>query len=109
MTPSRRRASYFERVSKDVSKVKPVAGSMATAFPERSPYRPSFEMLIVPPVPGTTLDVAQVQAFCKTRLASFKVPTVVEIRDELPKTSIGKIAKKLLRDESLAALGTSPT
>lgn len=49
---------------------------------------------------GAVLDVAEVQAFCAARLASFKVPTVVEVRDELPKTSIGKIAKKLLRDEA---------
>lgn len=52
---------------------------------------------------GVTLDVDEVKAFCAARLASFKVPTIVEIRDELPKTSIGKIAKKLLRDESADA------
>jgi len=51
---------------------------------------------------GSTLVPEEIQAFCATRLASFKVPTVIEIRDELPKTSIGKIAKKLLREESLA-------
>lgn len=46
---------------------------------------------------GSTLSVEQIQEFCASRLARFKVPTIVEIRDELPKTSIGKIEKKLLR------------
>ena len=39
--------------------------------------------------------------WCKTQLAGFKVPTVVEFRDSLPKTPTKKIAKHLLREESL--------
>ena len=35
--------------------------------------------------------------FCPARLSKFKVPTVVALRDELPKTSIGKIRKDELR------------
>lgn len=48
---------------------------------------------------GSTLTVEAIQEHCATRLAKFKVPTIVDIRDELPKTSIGKIEKKLLRGE----------
>ena len=48
--------------------------------------------------PEAGLTVAEVQAFCAARLAKFKVPKFVEFRDFLPKTSIGKIEKKLLRD-----------
>ncbi|GAA4863792.1 AMP-binding protein [Pseudonocardia benzenivorans] len=48
---------------------------------------------------GSTLTVEAIQEHCATRLARFKVPTIVEIRDELPKTSIGKIEKKLLRGQ----------
>lgn len=39
-------------------------------------------------------DIAE---FCSTRLASFKVPTIYEFRESLPKTSVGKIEKKALR------------
>jgi crotonobetaine/carnitine-CoA ligase len=46
---------------------------------------------------GSGLTPEAIQEFCRSRLASFKVPTIVEIRDELPKTSIGKIEKKRLR------------
>jgi crotonobetaine/carnitine-CoA ligase len=47
--------------------------------------------------PEAGLTAAEVQAFCAARLAKFKVPKFVEFRDSLPKTSIGKIEKKLLR------------
>ena len=47
--------------------------------------------------PEAGLTAEEVQAFCAARLAKFKVPRFVEFRDSLPKTSIGKIEKKLLR------------
>jgi len=47
--------------------------------------------------PGIALSEAEIVAHCTERLAKFKVPQFVEFCDSLPKTSIGKIAKKLLR------------
>ena len=49
--------------------------------------------------PGTTLTVDEILAHCAGRLAKFKVPQLIEVRDGLPKTSIGKIEKKTLRRE----------
>jgi crotonobetaine/carnitine-CoA ligase len=46
---------------------------------------------------GSDLDASAVQAFCAERLAGFKVPTIVEFRDALPLTSVGKVEKKVLR------------
>ena len=46
--------------------------------------------------PGETLDEAEVKAWCKERLAPFKVPTHVEFRTELPKTTVGKILRREL-------------
>jgi crotonobetaine/carnitine-CoA ligase len=37
--------------------------------------------------------------YCKEHLADFKVPTIIEFRESLPKTSIGKVEKKVLRAE----------
>jgi crotonobetaine/carnitine-CoA ligase len=37
--------------------------------------------------------------WCRSRLASFRVPEIVEFRDELPRTSVGKIQKHILRRE----------
>ena len=38
--------------------------------------------------------------FCKKELTGYKVPKLVEFRDELPKTNVGKILRRALRDES---------
>jgi long-chain acyl-CoA synthetase len=38
-------------------------------------------------------------AYCHSQLASYKVPKYVEFRTELPKTNVGKILRRALRDE----------
>jgi len=42
---------------------------------------------------GASLDERQVRAHCHQRLASYKVPKVVEFASELPRTSTGKIQR----------------
>ena len=37
--------------------------------------------------------------YCRERLTGYKIPHQVEFRDELPKTAVGKILKRALRDE----------
>ena len=39
--------------------------------------------------------------FCKERLAAYKVPKLVEFRDELPKSAVGKILRRVLREEEV--------
>jgi long-chain acyl-CoA synthetase len=46
--------------------------------------------------PGESADAEEIRAWCKERLAPFKVPTHVEFRDEIPKTTIGKILRREL-------------
>ena len=48
---------------------------------------------------GTYLSAADVEQWCRAGLAAFKIPRFVEFRDHLPKTSSGKVAKAILRDE----------
>jgi long-chain acyl-CoA synthetase len=48
--------------------------------------------------PNLTAD--ELRAFLVTRLASYKVPKQIEFRDELPKTNVGKILRRLLRDDN---------
>ena len=40
--------------------------------------------------------------FCKQHLATFKVPRMVEFRDALPKSAVGKILRRVLREEDAA-------
>jgi long-chain acyl-CoA synthetase len=46
--------------------------------------------------PGETATAEELKAFCKERLAVYKVPTHYEFRSELPKTTVGKILKREL-------------
>ncbi|WMT55447.1 MULTISPECIES: long-chain fatty acid--CoA ligase [unclassified Acidiplasma] len=48
-----------------------------------------------------TLTEDDVINFCRDKLAVYKVPKIIEFRDELPKTLVGKIDKKLLVNENL--------
>ena len=48
------------------------------------------------------LTAEQVIAHCRKNLTGYKVPKVVEFRDELPQTNVGKILRRALRDEELA-------
>nr|HPR08465.1 long-chain-fatty-acid--CoA ligase [Denitromonas sp.] len=42
-------------------------------------------------------------AYCRENLTGYKVPHRVEFRDELPKTNVGKILRRALRDEDSKA------
>jgi long-chain acyl-CoA synthetase len=44
----------------------------------------------------------EIKAYCRQSLAEYKVPHIVEFRGELPKTDVGKISRRELRDESVA-------
>ena len=41
----------------------------------------------------------EIKAYCRQSLAEYKVPHIVEFRGELPKTDVGKISRRELRDE----------
>jgi long-chain acyl-CoA synthetase len=48
------------------------------------------------------LAEADLFAFCKEQLTNYKRPKVIEFRAELPKTNVGKILRRVLRDEAVA-------
>ncbi|MEM4541422.1 MAG: AMP-binding protein, partial [Archaeoglobaceae archaeon] len=43
--------------------------------------------------------------FCRDKLAPYKVPKLIEFRDELPKTLVGKILRRALREEEMKKRG----
>jgi long-chain acyl-CoA synthetase len=46
----------------------------------------------------TTEDII---AFCRGKLAGYKVPRMVEFRDSLPQSAVGKVLRRMLRDEEI--------
>lgn len=52
-----------------------------------------------------TLTVEAVLAHCRTSLTAYKVPKSVEFRDQLPKSPIGKILRRALKEEATSTAG----
>ena len=50
--------------------------------------------------PGASLSSAEIIAFCRERMANFKVPRRVELVDALPMNATGKVLKYLLRERA---------
>jgi long-chain acyl-CoA synthetase len=50
-----------------------------------------------------SLTVEQLMDYCKEQFTGYKKPKYIEFRDELPKTNVGKILRRELRDEKKAA------
>jgi long-chain acyl-CoA synthetase len=48
---------------------------------------------------GHTLTKTDVLAFCREKLANYKVPKQVEFRDDLPKSIVGKVLRRVIREE----------
>lgn len=44
------------------------------------------------------LDAETLRSWCKRELSAYKVPKLIEFRDELPKTNVGKVLRRELRD-----------
>jgi long-chain acyl-CoA synthetase len=57
--------------------------------------------------PGETLTAQELTDFCKERLAAYKVPKQFVFRDSLPKSLIGKVLRRQLRDEAIAELAAA--
>ena len=58
---------------------------------------------VLVPRAGCVIDQAALLERCRGRLAGYKVPKSIEIREALPRNANGKILKRTLRDECAAA------
>jgi long-chain acyl-CoA synthetase len=61
----------------------------------------AVKLFVVRKDPNLTAE--QLLDFCKHELTAYKKPKYIEFRDELPKTNVGKILRRQLRDEKTAA------
>ncbi|NNG01770.1 MAG: long-chain fatty acid--CoA ligase [Desulfobacteraceae bacterium] len=74
----------------------------ATAIGIPHPNRGEAVKVFVVLKDGETATQEELIAYCKGKLATYKLPTEIEFRIELPKTNVGKILKKDLRAEELS-------
>jgi len=61
----------------------------------------AVKVFIVRKDPALTAE--QVIEYCKEELTAYKKPKYIEFRDVLPKSNVGKILRRELRDEKKAA------
>jgi len=61
-------------------------------------YRGEAPKSFIVPKPGVTIEKEEIISFLKEKLASYKVPREIEFITELPKSAVGKILRKELRE-----------
>ena len=78
-----------------------VADAAVVGLPD--PHSGEQVVAVVIPAPGVTaLDVDDIRSFARTRLTPYKVPRRIEPVDDLPRSLIGKVLRRQVRDALLA-------
>lgn len=70
-----------------------VAEAVVVGVPGKGPGEEVVKAVVVP---SGELGEREVTDFCRERLANYKVPQLVELRDEIPKSPLGKVLRKYL-------------
>ena len=86
---------YPNEVEEVVSSCPGVLECAAVGVPD-SHTGEAVKLVIVKKDPSLT--EAQVQAYCRANMTGYKQPRVIEFRNDLPKTPVGKILRRELRD-----------
>jgi long-chain acyl-CoA synthetase len=68
------------------------------------PYHGEVVKACIALKPGASATVGEIIACCREGLTEYKVPRVVEIRETLPMSAVGKILYRVLRDEHAASV-----
>lgn len=77
-----------------------IADAVSVGVPDE--YRGETVKAFVVLKEGQSAAEDEIIDFCKEKLAAYKSPKLVEFRTELPKSAVGKILRKVLRDEEAA-------
>ena len=77
-----------------------VKEAVALGWPDA--YRGEVVKVVIVPREGFNLTPEEIQVFCQSQLAVYKVPKIIEFRRELPKSQVGKVLRRVLREEGAA-------
>lgn len=90
--------NVFPNEIEDVVSGHPKVVECAAVGVEDAKSGEAVKVYLVPTAEGVTEN--ELKEFCRERLTAYKVPKSFEFRDELPKTNVGKILRRELRDEA---------
>jgi long-chain acyl-CoA synthetase len=90
--------SVFPTEIEDVLAEHPAVESCAVAGVSHS-YRGETVKAFVVLHDGTRTSEEELRRFCAVRLVDYKVPTSIEFRADLPRNMLGKVLRRVLRDE----------
>jgi long-chain acyl-CoA synthetase len=94
-------ASGFNVYPRDIEEVlyehEAIQEAVVIGVPD--PYRGETVKAFAVLKSGKSATEDEIISFCRSQLASYKVPAIIEFRDQLPKTSVGKILRRALREE----------
>ncbi|MDQ3862303.1 MAG: long-chain fatty acid--CoA ligase [Actinomycetota bacterium] len=103
-------ASGFKVYPREVEEVlyahPEVVEGVAVGVPDE--YRGETVKAFVVRKEGSALTEEELISYCKENLAPYKVPRLVEFREELPKSAVGKLLKRVLADEERQKAGLAP-
>ena len=91
---------YPSEVEEVLFRLPGVADAVVIGVPDR--YRGETAKAFIVRRPGADLTEDDVLAHCARDLTSYKVPKIVEFRDGLPRTAVGKVLRRVLVDEERA-------
>jgi len=77
-----------------------IADAVTVGVPDE--YRGETVKAFVVLKEGEAAEPEEIISFCRGKLAAYKSPKLVEFRDALPKSAVGKILRKVLREEEKA-------
>jgi long-chain acyl-CoA synthetase len=89
---------YPREVETVLAELPAVAEAAVVGVPDENTGEAVKAVLV--PVGGAELTEEEVRAHCTERLARFKVPSVIEFIDALPRTPTGKVARRQLAGRS---------
>jgi long-chain acyl-CoA synthetase len=75
-----------------------VVGACVVGVPDRK-VGERIKAIVVMKTDAKGVGAAELIKFCSERLASYKVPSYIEFRDMLPKSKVGKLLRREIRDE----------
>jgi long-chain acyl-CoA synthetase len=98
---------YPSEVEEVLFQIPGVADAVVIGVPDK--YRGETVKAFLVKQPGADLSEDDVTSHCATSLTAYKVPKLVEFRDSLPRTVVGKVLRRVLVEEERAKAEASAT